>query len=130
MAPSGLNADSSGNIFFRVQAQGGAQPQGNFGSVSNFDQFETQLKVATQGRGYKTVAPFMPNITFLRVYEGSKEAPFDAGNKSKLYSFIAHRGYLSHNLVKTNEMVRAPERDTMSPNFRYPQLIEPSSSWS
>jgi hypothetical protein len=88
------------NIYIPAQQQ-----SVEIGPINTIADWEKYVRMITVDRGKGRYAPYLPSTTYIRV--GSP------GNY-KLYTLISNRGYLSHNFAFTEDLTRAPERDTIS----------------
>lgn len=73
-------------------------------AVNTFDELEQAFSTLSGWRGAH--AQVFPNVTILRVHDDSGE--------QRVYTVVANRGYLSHDLLTGKERARNPEQDVLS----------------
>jgi hypothetical protein len=81
------------------------QPTVKIGPIKTIADWEKYVRMVTVDRGKGRYAPYLPSITYVRVGHKGHYA---------LYTLISNRGYLSHHSPLSEELTRAPERDTIS----------------
>ena len=107
--PDYLNANADGENIYRLDQV--KVNQKTYESFGDFSDWEKAIAEVTVDRGRMRYAQFLPALTMVRVS--------DESGKSRVYTIVGNRGYLSHNVSllsssETSSPIRDPRRDTVS----------------